>query len=261
MEGGSLFNPGFIGGSFIWWIGQIADNSSWRNNELPGKFEGADSIKGFGKRYKVRIIGVHDKEEETIPSDQLPWANIMYPITAGGGQGGSYQTANLRQGMFVFGFYMDGQDMQVPVIMGVLGNNALTEISTKIGNSDSNFAGTSGFAQGQEDIKGPAKSLPKDEGKAIKKPKDAEIGKEEAVLSGNIEVDDFGLPKEAEYKTPQQQKDLENAQSVFEQMQDEVKQYLYPDSADGGKAQFISCLLYTSPSPRDVEESRMPSSA
>ena len=86
MEGGALFNPGFIGGSFIWWIGQIADNSSWRENELSGKFDNADSIKGFGKRYKVRIIGVHDKEEETIPSDQLPWANIMYPITAGGGR-------------------------------------------------------------------------------------------------------------------------------------------------------------------------------
>ena len=27
----------------------------------------------------------------------------------------------------------------------------------------------------------------------------------------------------------------------------------------GGR--FVSCLLYTSPSPRDVEESRMPSSA
>ena len=26
-------------------------------------------------------------------------------------------------------------------------------------------------------------------------------------------------------------------------------------------AQFVLCLLYTSPSPRDVEESRMPSSA
>ena len=26
-------------------------------------------------------------------------------------------------------------------------------------------------------------------------------------------------------------------------------------------AQYVNCLLYTSPSPRDVEESRMPSSA
>jgi len=29
----------------------------------------------------------------------------------------------------------------------------------------------------------------------------------------------------------------------------------------GKKPQFYPCLLYTSPSPRDVEESRMPSSA
>ena len=239
MEGGALFNPGFIGGSFIWWIGRIADNSSWRDNELPGKFANSGLIPGFGKRYKVRIMGVHDASEQEIPSDQLPWANIMYPVTAGGGQGGSYQTANLRQGMFVFGFYMDGQDMQVPVIMGVLGNNAQTALETKIGEGDTNFDPTSGFAQGQEDIKGPAKSLPMDEGKAISKPKDAEVGKEEAVLSGKIELDDFGLPTSSEYITPQQQKDYENAQSVFEQMQDKVKQYLYPNSTDGGKAEFI----------------------
>ena len=44
MEGGALFNPGFIGGSFIWWLGQIADNSSWRDNEEPGRFENAASI-------------------------------------------------------------------------------------------------------------------------------------------------------------------------------------------------------------------------
>ena len=239
MEGGALFNPGFIGGNFIWWIGRIADNSSWRDNELPGKFADTGSIPGFGKRYKVRIMGVHDASEQEIPSDQLPWANIMYPVTAGGGLGGSSQTANLRQGMFVFGFYMDGQDMQVPVIMGVLGNNAQTALETKIGEGDTNFDPTSGFAQGQEDIKGPAKSLPMDEGKAISKPKDAEVGKEEAVLSGKIELDDFGLPKSSDYRTPEQQKDYENAQSVFEQMQDKVKQYLYPNSADGGKAEFI----------------------
>ena len=32
-------------------------------------------------------------------------------------------------------------------------------------------------------------------------------------------------------------------------------------SSDEGEGQIIDCLLYTSPSPRDVEESRMPSSA
>ena len=32
-----------------------------------------------------------------IPSDQLPWAQVMYPITAGGGQGGSFQTPGIKQ--------------------------------------------------------------------------------------------------------------------------------------------------------------------
>lgn len=226
MEGGSLFNPGFIGGSFIWWIGQIADNATWRNNELSGKFESADAIKGFGKRYKVRIIGVHDKEEEEIKSDQLPWANIMYPVTAGAGQGDSYQTANLRQGMFVFGFYMDGQDMQVPVIMGVLGNNALTELNTKIGNSESNFGPTSGFAQGQEDIKGTAKSTPKKEGQGIVKPKDVDTSSEQSLLSGNDKTNDQGLPLNKQ-ATNEQRQDLESAKASIEVMDDQVKERVF----------------------------------
>ena len=47
----------------------------------------------------------------------------MYPVTAGGGGRGSSQSANLTQGTFVFGFFMDGEDAQLPVIMGVLGYN------------------------------------------------------------------------------------------------------------------------------------------
>ena len=27
MEGSSLFNPGFLGSAFLWWVGQIADDS------------------------------------------------------------------------------------------------------------------------------------------------------------------------------------------------------------------------------------------
>ena len=224
MEGGALFNPGFIGGNFIWWLGQIADNSSWRSNEEPGRFENAASIPGFGKRYKVRIIGVHDKEEEEIKSDQLPWATIMYPVTAGGGQGGSFQTANLRQGMFVFGFWMDGQDMQVPIIMGVLGNNALTKLNTKIGNSETNFGPTSGFAQGQEDIIGTAKSLPKDDDKTIVKAQPAEDLKESAIISPSTRpgakektLDQFGLPV-GEERTRQQIRDIESAKASIESM-------------------------------------------
>jgi uncharacterized protein YoxC len=133
MSEGSLFNSGFLGAGFNWWVGQIADDATWRDNILPGKFESANQIPGWGRRYKVRIIGLHDQGETEIASDQLPWAQVMYPVTAGGGQGASGQTPNLRQGNMVFGFFLDGQEQQVPVIMGVLGNNAQTQLSTKIG--------------------------------------------------------------------------------------------------------------------------------
>ena len=147
MEGGALFNPGFLGGSFLWWVGQIADESTWQENQLDSKHKSSEDFVGWGYRYKVRIIGIHDQSEATIPSDQLPWAQVMYPITSGGGQGGSYQTPGLRQGNFVFGFYLDGQDQQVPVIMGVLGANPQIPKSTQSAlNGGQNFTPQSGNA-------------------------------------------------------------------------------------------------------------------
>jgi len=192
MEGGSLFNPGFLGGSFLWWIGQIADDSTWRDNILPGKFESKDSIPGWGRRYKVRIIGLHDKEEETISSDQLPWAQVMYPVTGGGGQTNAGATPNLRQGNFVFGFFLDGQDQQVPVIMGVLGNNAQTALKTKIGVNDSNFAATSGYAQGKES-KGSAQEKVPDEGLVTTKPKGQQASQQTATPPPGVKLNQFGL--------------------------------------------------------------------
>jgi hypothetical protein len=156
MEGGSLFNPGFLGGSFLWWVGQIADDSTWRKNKVPGKFITTKDIPGWGERYKVRIIGLHDQGESVIPSEELPWAQIMYPVTAGGGQARSSQTSNLRQGNMVFGFFMDGQDQQIPVIMGVLGNNLATPLSKeskndRVTNEKPGPLGTSGHSKPSRD--------------------------------------------------------------------------------------------------------------
>tara|TARA_Y100000033_G_scaffold17549_1_gene16451 strand:- start:1124 stop:3109 length:1986 start_codon:yes stop_codon:yes gene_type:complete len=154
MEGGALFNPGFLGSNFQWWVGQVADDSSWRKNHQQAKFKDKKDIPGWGYRYKVRIIGLHDQDEESIESDQLPWAQVMYPITAGGGQGGAYQSPAIRQGNFVFGFFLDDVDQQVPVIMGILGANATTEKQKATGkNGGSNFTPQSGFADTGDDTK------------------------------------------------------------------------------------------------------------
>ena len=38
MEG-SLFNSGFLGNKFLWWIGQVADDRTWRENQSAKKIE------------------------------------------------------------------------------------------------------------------------------------------------------------------------------------------------------------------------------
>ena len=221
MEGGSLFNPGFLGGHFLWWVGQIADDSTWRDNILAGKFENKDSIPGWGRRYKVRIIGLHDQGENDIPSDQLPWAQVMYPVTGGGGQANAGQTANLRQGMMVFGFFMDGQDQQVPVIMGVLGNNAQTELSTKTGdnkvtNSTPGSLATSGYADGKKPKQGTAQEKVPDDGLVTSKPKSSEQSKECAPIPSGVQTNAYGLRSDLSL-TSQQFADAQSARAEAEQ--------------------------------------------
>jgi len=150
MESSSLFNPGFLGGSFYWFIGQVADDSTWRENQNPNKFEEVSEMPAWGYRYKVRIIGHHDQDESDVTAEELPWAQVMYPVTAGTGHGGSYQSPAIKQGSFVFGFFLDGKDQQTPIIMGCLGNNAKTKLERRQGTEGSggkNFTPISFFSK------------------------------------------------------------------------------------------------------------------
>ena len=162
MESSSLFNPGFLGGSFYWFIGQIADDSTWRDNQNPAKFEEVSEIPAWGYRYKVRIIGQHEQDESEVTAEDLPWAQVMYPVTSGSGQGGSYQSPAIKQGMFVFGFFLDGKDQQTPIIMGCLGNNAKTKLERKTGTEGSggkNFTPQSFYSKNQDEEPDPQKHL------------------------------------------------------------------------------------------------------
>lgn len=128
-----LFKKYFVGrDGFYWWIGQIAEESSWVDNKRGIPSETNEDTPGFGERYKVRIMGYHTAVPSELPDDHLPWATVMYPVTAGGGTAGTSENANLRQGMFVFGFFLDGEDGQQPVIMGVIGYNEYTAIMAEV---------------------------------------------------------------------------------------------------------------------------------
>ncbi len=207
MEGGALFDPGVLGGQFLWWIGQIPDDATWRDNLVVGKHDQKNKGKGWGRRYKVRIMGIHDQEEETIPSDQLPWANVMYPITAGSGAANAYQTPQIRQGNFVFGFWLDGPDQQVPVIMGILGNNPQTPLKTEIGTNESNYSGASGYARSQDPPPQRAQPRALESDLITVKPKTPEQQQEAAQQSN----------------TPQNQQQQQDAQSARAAAQDALQ--------------------------------------
>ena len=139
----SLVKTHFLGrDGFIWWIGQVVDETKWAGNFGGHPTQSVDEQKGFGFRYKVRIMGYHTASPSDLPDEDLPWASVMLPVTAGvsgGGQG----TPNLRQGDFVQGFFLDGEDGQQPVIIGVLGYNQYTAVMKNI--PDTGFIPFSGY--------------------------------------------------------------------------------------------------------------------
>ena len=141
-----LFKRYFVGrDGFIWWIGQVAPESTWEGNKTTPPPANNSAIKGFGERFRVRIMGYHTADIDSIPDEELPWAYVMYPVTAGGGGRNGSQSANISQGDFVFGFFMDGEDAQMPVIMGILGNNEYAAVSKNI--TKARFVPFSGYTE------------------------------------------------------------------------------------------------------------------
>jgi hypothetical protein len=146
-----LFKRHFVGrDNFIWWLGQIVDASQWCGN-IPGyRTPTTSEHKGFEYRYKVRIMGYHTAAPSELSDEDLPWASVMYPVTAGAGTGGLSQTPNLKQGMFVYGFFLDGEDAQQPIIMGVLGYNQYTAILNDV--PDAGFIPFQGYKFSEETV-------------------------------------------------------------------------------------------------------------
>ena len=227
----NLYNPGFVGSQFHWWLGQVADSSSWRDNIKDTSYENPEDCPGWGYRYKVRIIGLHD-EGDLIPDDQLPWAQVMYSVW-GGGQGGSFQTPGIKEGMFVFGFFLDGNDEQVPVIMGVLGNNAKTKIP-ELGQNLTKYAPRSAY---RDD----GTSKTSDCEKKLKKNNAYKEFGDGIHIAGIDDFQKFNIETRVQYLPCPKDNDsmaeistiMENFQKGFQSLTDKLNQY--PDAAASKK--------------------------
>ena len=112
----SLLKSNFIGrDGFRWWIGQIPPGES-----LGGQNKG----EGWGNRFKVRILGYHPYSKADLPDEDLPWAGCLLPATSGTGASNLAQSVKYRPGDVVVGFFMDGDNAQIPMIMGAFGRTS-----------------------------------------------------------------------------------------------------------------------------------------
>jgi len=89
---------------FVWWTGVVED----RDDPLQ-----------LG-RCKVRCMGWHDENIDKLPTNDLPWAQPLQPITSAALAGVGTSATGLLEGSWVVGFFMDGKEGQFPVIMGSL---------------------------------------------------------------------------------------------------------------------------------------------
>ena len=96
-------------------------------------------------RVRVRCLGYHTEDKSKIPTEDLPWASVMMPVTTPSMNGLGETPSFLVPGSWVIGFFTDSQTMQEPVVMGTLpGRNSVDRDKSK-GFSDPTDEYTSDF--------------------------------------------------------------------------------------------------------------------
>ena len=107
------FNTHKIGRDDNRWYGKVVDAKHWKpQNDL-------FMITGLpNARVKVRIIGADPETTTEMGDEDTRWALVSQPAGVGGGSGGRGETITYVGGETVFGFYLDGPNMQFPIITG-----------------------------------------------------------------------------------------------------------------------------------------------
>ena len=100
-----MLDNNFLGrNGFIWFNGVVEDRQD------PQKLG----------RLRVRCVGIHTDNKDDLPTSDLPWSQLIHPITSSGISGLGSSPGFIVEGTWVFGYFRDGVNMQEPMIMGTL---------------------------------------------------------------------------------------------------------------------------------------------
>ncbi len=98
-------NKHFIGyNNFIWFTGVVEDRMD------PEKLG----------RVRVRCVGLHTNDKQILPTEDLPWSQVIMPVTSTGISGLGHSPSFLVEGTWVFGYHRDGKSCQEPMVIGTL---------------------------------------------------------------------------------------------------------------------------------------------
>ena len=89
---------------FVWFVGVVEDR---------------DDPNHLG-RVRVRCVGIHTDSRRELPTNDLPWAHVMHPVTDPSMHGMGNSPSFLVEGSWVVGFFRDAENQQQPIIMGSL---------------------------------------------------------------------------------------------------------------------------------------------
>ena len=100
-----MLDNNFLGrNGFIWFNGVVEDRQD------PQKLG----------RLRVRCVGIHTDNKDDLPTSDLPWSQLIHPITSSGISGLGSSPGFIVEGTWVFGYFRDGVNMQEPMVIGSL---------------------------------------------------------------------------------------------------------------------------------------------
>ena len=102
---------------------------------------------GWSWRYKVRIFDKHTEDKVVLPDEELPWAQVLLPVTAGSGAANYAVSPMINQGDTVSVAYYD-DDEQMPIITGILPRT--NKVSTADPTEGDAYIPHTGFTEGRD---------------------------------------------------------------------------------------------------------------
>ena len=117
-----MIDNNFLGrNGFVWFNGVVEDRQD------PHKLG----------RLRVRCVGIHTQNKDELPTADLPWSQLIHPITSSGISGLGHSPGFIVEGTWVFGYFRDAFSMQEPMVMGTLPGKP-SELPVKMDEKDEN---------------------------------------------------------------------------------------------------------------------------